>query len=219
MYPKYLLAIQWCSAVVYRTGYVYITCYKSHLLIIEESKKKNAHGDSDLEDLITICQQSILSQTKINYLSDTIVTAIAHTTIHVGNQLLHGKAAFLPHVHDFFHKSATDLVHMRVLQGDGMKHIVTSRWRLSNLKVSLKNHVAYIDNLVVEELYFQGKDEEDLDEVIDKIFGADEESEVGIYIALHHGEDEKITDKIREDDISIIIYIIIIIIIILILLP
>ena len=67
---------------------------------------------------------------------------------------------------------------MRDLQGDGMKHIVTSRWILSNLKVSLKHHIAYIDNLVVEETYFQEKDGEDLDEVIDKIFGADEESEV-----------------------------------------
>ena len=44
-----------------------------------------------------------------------------------------------------------------------MKHIVTSRWILSNLKVSLKHHVAYIDNLVVEETYFQGKDNEDLE--------------------------------------------------------
>ena len=66
---------------------------------------------------------------------------------------------------------------MRDLQEDDMKHIVTSRWILSNLKVSLKHHVAYIDNLVVEETYFQGKDDKDLDEVIDKIFGADEESE------------------------------------------
>ena len=76
---------------------------------------------------------------------------MAHTTVH---QLLHGKAALLPDVHDFFHKSATDLVHMRDLQGDDMKHIVTSRWILSNLKVSLKHHVTYIDNLVLEETYF-----------------------------------------------------------------
>ena len=94
-----------------------------------------------------MCQQSILPQAEINYLSDAIVTAMEHTTVHVGNQLFHGKAAHLPDVHDFFHKSATDLVHMRDLQGDGMKHIVTSRWALSNFKVSLKHHVAYIDNL------------------------------------------------------------------------
>ena len=33
---------------------VCLTCYKSHLLIIEESKNNNAHGDSELDDLITI---------------------------------------------------------------------------------------------------------------------------------------------------------------------
>ena len=90
-----------------------------------------------------MCRQSILPQAEINSLSDAIVTAMAQrTTGHVGNQLLHGKAALLPNVLDFFHKSAQDLVHMRHLQGDGMKHIVTSRWILSNLKVSLKHHVA-----------------------------------------------------------------------------
>ena len=64
------------------------------------------------------------------------------------------------------------------------------------------HHVAYIDNLVVEETYFQGKDDEDLDEVIDKIFGADEESEACSSASWR--EDEKITEKISEDDISII---------------
>ena len=62
-----------------------------------------------------MCQQSILPQAEINSLSDAIVTAMAHTTVHDGNQLLHGKAALLPDVHDFFHKSATDLVRMRDL--------------------------------------------------------------------------------------------------------
>ena len=81
-----------------------------------------------------MCQQSILPQAEINSLSGAIVTAMAHTTVHVGNQLFHGKAAILPDVNDFFHKSAPDLVRMRDLQGDGMKHIVTSRWILSNLR-------------------------------------------------------------------------------------
>ena len=90
-----------------------------------------------------MCQQSILPPAKINSLSDAIVTVMAHTTAHVGNQLLHGEATIVPDVHDSFHKSATDLIHMRDLQGDDMKHIVTSRWILSNLKVSLKHHVAY----------------------------------------------------------------------------
>ena len=66
----------------------------------------------------------------------------------------------------------------------------------------MKHHVAYIDNLVLEETYFQGKDDEDLDEVIDKIFGADEESEVCSSASWR--EDEKITEEISEDDISII---------------
>ena len=82
------------------------------------------------------------------------------------------------------------------MQGDGMKHIVTSRWILSNLKVSLKHLAAYIDTLVVEETYFQGKDDEDLDEVIDKIFGADEESEACSPASWR--EDEKITEGIMQ---------------------
>ena len=55
-----------------------------------------------------MCQHSILPQAEINFLNDAIVTAMAHhTTVHVGNQLLHGKTSILPDVHDFFHKFAT----------------------------------------------------------------------------------------------------------------
>ena len=60
----------------------------------------------DLEDIITMYQQSILPPAKINSLSDAIVTAVAHTTVYVGNQLLHGKATIFPDVHDSFHKLA-----------------------------------------------------------------------------------------------------------------
>ena len=68
-------------------------CYKSYLTI-EDSRKNNARSDSDLKDIITMCQQSILPPAKINSLSDAIVTIMAHTTVHVGNQLLQGKQLY-----------------------------------------------------------------------------------------------------------------------------
>ena len=51
-------------------------CYKSYLTI--EESKNNAHRGRDLEDLIIMCQQSILPPAHINSLSDAIVTVMAY---------------------------------------------------------------------------------------------------------------------------------------------
>ena len=59
-------------------------CYKSHLTI-KASKKNNASSDSDLEDFITMRQQSIVPPAKINSLSDAFVTVMPYTTVHIGN--------------------------------------------------------------------------------------------------------------------------------------
>lgn len=105
---------------------------------------KEVSNDSDFLNIITTCKQKILPTGTIMTPEDVIKTAMSHTIVQVGNDLLISKATLLPTVHDTFNDFASTLIAMRNLQGiKDVKALVTSRWILSNLTATLQHHMTY----------------------------------------------------------------------------
>ena len=121
---------------------VCFTCYKSHLIILQQSR--TISRDTDLQQLLTSCRQKILPADSVRSQDDVISSAMANTVVLVGSELVKGGAILLPTVHDSFCEFARALTSIRNPEGvKDVRSLVTSRWILSNLTVNLQHHITY----------------------------------------------------------------------------
>ena len=117
-----------------------MSCYKSHLVVLKESKPISR--DNDLQQLIDTYTQQIPSIDQVVTAHDVIMTAMAKTLVRVGHILLEKRAILLPSIHSFFMSHARDLAKIKHLGSEEIEAI-TSRWVLSDLTANLQHHIAY----------------------------------------------------------------------------
>ena len=115
-------------------------CYRSHLITLQQSD--NFSSDEDLKQLITTLSEQVQKPCEVKSIQKAIDIAMKRVAIIVGKELLDGNVLLLPSVHDVFCVCASEIIRANNLKGDPTK-FVTSRWILSNLKVSLQGHIAY----------------------------------------------------------------------------
>ena len=115
---------------------VCLTCYKAHLTILQEEKKKSR--DDDLQLIIEEVRQKAYQPTTSQEARDLAINA---TIAHVGEQLLQQRALLLPEIHDFFTEQQNQLVMANEIEHEG--EAVTSQWLLSNLTTALQHHLEY----------------------------------------------------------------------------
>ncbi len=116
---------------------VCLTCYKSHLVILDDCKPVST--DSDLRQLVSSCSNKIPPVDQINNTRDIIKVAMSKTLATVARVLLENKAMLLPSIHDMFTTYVREIVATTGLQEP---QAVTSRWILSDLTANLKHHIA-----------------------------------------------------------------------------
>ena len=107
---------------------VCLTCYKSHLVILQASKPVSR--DSNLSQLVSDYSYKIPSIDQVTNNQDIIKTAMAKTLVLVGKLLLDGQAILLPSIHDHFNGYVREIV---AAKGFQEPQGVTSRWILSDL--------------------------------------------------------------------------------------
>jgi len=117
-----------------------MSCYKSHLVVLKESKPISR--DNDLQQLIDTYTQQIPSIDQVVTAHDVIMTAMAKTLVRVGHILLEKRAILLPSIHSIFMSHARDLAKIKHLGSEEIEAI-TSRWVLSDLTANLQHHIAY----------------------------------------------------------------------------
>ncbi len=64
-------------------------------------------------------------------------------TIDVARELMNRNALLLPAVHDMLHQYTSELLRKNNLESTDVTKLATSRWVLSSLTGTLKNHIAY----------------------------------------------------------------------------
>ena len=124
---------------------VCFSCYKSHLVILQQNSCTCESTDSDLEILINTLKHSLQSTKVIVSIEGVLSVAVTHTTVKVGEDLLKREVLLLPAVHEFFNQcvnsiaAASDKLDKTDLKD---KTKVTSLWVLSELSANLKQHMA-----------------------------------------------------------------------------
>jgi hypothetical protein len=126
---------------------VCFSCYKSHLAALLQSDKSVSTSNSHLSLAELICGLSAsLPSKRIVTLDDLVDNAMIRTTIDVGNTLLSNEAILLPNIHDIYNGHIRSLVQSEGLEDSLGKEIndnlVTSRWVLIQLSITLNNHMA-----------------------------------------------------------------------------
>lgn len=79
---------------------VCFTCYKFHLLIVQQGKTFSS--DSDLQAILDSIQHKINNAAKLSTLQQVCNLAMDKTVVHVGEELLQHSAILLPVVRDIF---------------------------------------------------------------------------------------------------------------------
>ena len=75
------------------------SCYKSHLILLQEEKKVSE--DSDLQSMIANIRHSLSTAKTPSALQQVRDLAMDKTVVHVGKELLQRTVILLPVVHDF----------------------------------------------------------------------------------------------------------------------
>ena len=117
------------------------SCYKSHLVILQESR--NTSRDSDLEGIISTLKQASANADSICSTTELLNAALNRVTIEVGKALLEKEVVHLPAVHDQFQRYVNELSAASHLEEDNVVKLVPSTWLLSGLTANLKHHITY----------------------------------------------------------------------------
>ena len=117
------------------------SCYKSHLVILQEGKKFSK--DSDLQSILHDFRHKISTVDQPSILQQVCDLAMDKTVVHVVEELLQRKAILLPAVHDFFLEKHDEILATINLHETEAKTTVTSLWVLSNLTSALQHHLVY----------------------------------------------------------------------------
>ena len=117
------------------------SCYKSHLVILQEVKKFSK--DSDLQSLLNGFRQKISTADQPNTLQQVRDLAMDKTVVHVGEELLQRKVLLLPAAHDFFLEKYDEILATIDLHEAEAQIAVVSLWVLSNLTSALQHHLVY----------------------------------------------------------------------------
>ncbi len=113
------------------------TCYKSHLVIMQENRLVSK--DSELQLLINTYKHNSIEVCKLADLQ-----AVNHTTVMVGEELLQKNILHLPAIHDFLCDYADTLTIATNLDERGdIRKLVTNMWVLSMLTANLQHHIIY----------------------------------------------------------------------------
>ena len=117
------------------------SCYKSHLVILQEGK--TISKDSDLQSTLQAIRQKVGTVDQPKTSQQVRDLAMDKTIVHVGEELLQGKAILLPIAHEFFSEKHDEILASIDLHETEIKTTVTSLWVLSNLTSALQHHLAY----------------------------------------------------------------------------
>ena len=118
-----------------------MTCYRSHLQILKEAPVST---DSDLLALIDTLKGCVPAIEHVKNIDDIINKAMYTTAIHVGERLLQQESLLLPSVHETFCVHVSGISHAANIDlGQDETGLVTARWIISNLVVTLQHHVSY----------------------------------------------------------------------------
>ena len=117
------------------------SCYKSHLVILQEGK--TISKDSDLQSTLQAIRQKVGTVDQPKTSQQVRDLAMDKTIVHVGEELLQGKAILLPVAHEFFSEKHDEILASIDLHETEIKTTVTSLWVLSNLTSALQHHLAY----------------------------------------------------------------------------
>lgn len=117
------------------------SCYKSHLLSIEQSVTIST--DSELQTLINSVKQSIQIDKEVLSAEDVLSEALKLTIVKVGENLLNRQLMLLPAIHDFFNQCTSDIVDASDVSAVHLHEDikVTSLWLLSELRANFSHHM------------------------------------------------------------------------------
>ena len=118
-------------------GRVCASCYKAQLVILKE---RVISTDSDLLSLISDLKTRVVPIETFKSADDVINRAMLNTAIHVGEKLLQQECLLLPSVNQIFSSLVSEVTHVSNLC---VEENVTARWILSNLVISLQNHLSF----------------------------------------------------------------------------
>ena len=113
-------------------------CYKAHLVILKRGANE-ASKDCDLQQVITTL--SVNSSIEATSIQGAIDISVNRVAIEVGKQLLIGNAMLLPSIQDLLLEYIQTTIRVSNLEAEPVAGLATSRWLLSNLTATLKNHI------------------------------------------------------------------------------
>ena len=112
------------------------SCYKSHIRILRDDDT-----DSTDDDLLGIIVSLKMSLGSVSDIQSAMSRAMTDTCIYVANTIVKHEALLLPTVHEHFSIAVRE--HMSAINLQWEEDQVTAQWILSNLIVTLGNHLSY----------------------------------------------------------------------------
>ena len=122
---------------------VCFACYKVHLQLIHE--ETNISNDASLLAIIEELQQLLPQTANMTTIDAVKEYAMIRTTILVGETILRQEALLLPAVHNYYAQTAYQCIQAstQLTQSRPPKSLVTARYILSHLSMTLKQHLSY----------------------------------------------------------------------------
>ena len=127
------------------TDKVCITCYKSHLVILQKIKLTST--DEDLHKIICDFSKKKASMSGKSAWSakEVVNEAMIRLTVEIGHQLLNGEVMLLTQVHNRVIAISKDIVDS--ISESDLKAVVSSRWVLSSLTATFEHHITYFSKV------------------------------------------------------------------------
>ena len=122
-------------------------CYKAHLQLIHENT--TISNDTSLLANIDKLQQSLPRTANMTTIDAVKEYAMIRTTILVGETILRQEALLLPAVRNYYAQTAYQCIQAstQLTQSRPPKSLVTARYILSHLSMTLKQHLSYMCQL------------------------------------------------------------------------
>ena len=119
------------------------TCYKSHLVTIQQINSSNNSANPDLGKLLDKIKEDIQATCNIHTIESAILYTSNVTALYVGEILLKHTAILLPEVNDFFHTKLKEIIQQCNIPLNSDYSTITPTWLRSKLSTVLEPHMAY----------------------------------------------------------------------------
>ena len=120
-----------------------LSCYKSHLVIVNQVQQHPVSNDSDLQHTLDKIRQQTSNPSQITTVDEAIAHAAHYTALVVGEALLNQTAMLLPTVYkQFMHRLEYILHSNKSSQGTETQTLTTPQWLHSQLSALLDYHLA-----------------------------------------------------------------------------